>query len=79
MKTRDYFKILKIVFEDKQQQKTEELMNENRISPEVNIGSLDNVLDTAIRLNRAIQDIVVLRLFKLGIRQSSFPVVSDDF
>lgn len=70
-------KEIKIVFEDRRQEKIEEIMKEHGILPQVNI-SLEEVLDIAIRLNRAIQDMIVLRLIKLGVKPSSLPVLYDD-
>lgn len=45
-----------------------QVLKKYKIEPEVNIHSLKAVLDIAQRLNFAIQDMIVLRLFELGVK-----------
>lgn len=48
--------------------KIKEVLKKYKIKSEVNIQSLDAVLDISQRLNFAIQDIIVLRLLELGVK-----------
>lgn len=45
-----------------------EVLKKYKIKPQVNIHSLEAVLDIAKRLNFAIQDTIALRLFELGVK-----------